>query len=73
VFRKNIYCINKLADDKGMQFECSIQEGLPALAGDSDRMQSVFSNLISNGVKLTLPVGRDSFLYFKKMPLLLRV
>jgi len=58
--------IKKLADDKQLQLDCIIQEGLPALTGDIDKMSSVFTNFLANAVKFTPAGGRIDFTVFQK-------
>ncbi|MEI6125109.1 MAG: PAS domain S-box protein [Pseudomonadota bacterium] len=58
--------IKTLADSKELQFECCIQKGLPTLTGDSDKIHSVFSNLLGNAVKFTPAGGLVRFSAFQK-------
>jgi PAS domain S-box-containing protein len=48
------------ADDKSIELERDIAEGLPLVKVDSDRIEQVFANLMDNALKFTPEGGRIS-------------
>ena len=46
------------AQEKNIDFKIEINENLPALYGDLDRMEQVLSNLASNAIKFTAEQGK---------------
>ena len=50
--------VKPLADSKLMKLQVDIESTLPELAGDSNRLQQIFSNLVGNAVKYTPAEGK---------------
>ena len=53
---KMLPSMQRLADEKRLVLQWNIQDDLPALTGDSGKMQSAFTNLLFNAIKFT-PAG----------------
>jgi len=47
-----------VAGEKGVRVECEVEDGLPALVGDRERIMQVLANLLGNAVKFTPQGGR---------------
>jgi len=58
--------LGPLADKKKIQLKTDIADGLTGLLGDPDKIQSVFTNLISNSIKFTPEYGQISVSVFQK-------
>ncbi len=58
--------LGPLADKKKIQLKADIADGLTGLPGDPDKIQSVFTNLISNSIKFTPEYGQISVSVFQK-------
>ncbi|MBI5115066.1 GAF domain-containing protein [Candidatus Poribacteria bacterium] len=48
------------ATQKGIAFAVDIPEDFPAISGDTEAIEEMFENLVSNGIKYTKPGGRVS-------------
>jgi two-component system phosphate regulon sensor histidine kinase PhoR len=53
VIERTLAMIKPLADKKGHRLVSFVQEDLPAVLGDEDRLMQVLSNLLDNAVKYT--------------------
>ncbi len=49
--------IESLAQQKGLQFELNIEDNLPSVSGDGDKINQALVNLLSNAVKYNRPGG----------------
>lgn len=58
VVRSAVNGIIPLAKVKGIQIEETVEDGLPTLHADRDRIMQVVMNLLSNAVKFTQPDGQ---------------
>jgi len=58
VVRSAVNGIIPLAKVKGIKIEETVEDGLPTLHADRDRIMQVVMNLLSNAVKFTQPDGR---------------
>ncbi len=59
--RQAIDTMGPMAKEKGIELRCTVEEGLPTLLADEDRIQQVLQNLISNAIKFTPKEGRICF------------
>jgi signal transduction histidine kinase len=50
--------VRSAAQEKGVSLTSELPEGLPAVAGDAQRLSQVLSNLMSNALRHTPPGGR---------------
>jgi signal transduction histidine kinase len=58
LLRHAVETVTPAADAKQIRIDTVIDEGVGAIAGDTDRLQQVVWNLLSNAIKFTPPAGR---------------
>jgi len=58
VVREAIETMTPAADAKEIRIDAIIDEGVGAIAGDTDRLQQIVWNLLSNAIKFTPQAGR---------------
>jgi two-component system phosphate regulon sensor histidine kinase PhoR len=56
--RRTIIDLQHLADKKGIHLETDVEDNLPVLLGDENKIQSMVSNLVNNAIKFTPDGGR---------------
>jgi len=60
VVQDSVESIRPLAQEKGIELEVKVPDGLPQLRGSSKRLQQVVNNLVVNAIKFTPSGGRVS-------------
>lgn len=55
IIRESLNALEQLAKDKSVKIQYSIENNLPTIEGDRDRLMQVFINLISNSIKFCYP------------------
>src|SRR5207248_7523352 len=58
ILEEAIETVRPAAEQKGIRLEVALDPGAGPVAGDPDRLQQVFANLLANSVKFTHPGGR---------------